>query len=408
MQPRRTLFLSCLAATAVSVCAAQPAGGAALASRESASGLAAQPVNPTVGAAWGAPRDAARIFVSGHSLTDNPLPAYLAAVADSLGTSAKWNRQYIVGSAIRTRTRGLAPGETGWPGYRHGYNREGEGLDVIAELREPRTLGGDRYDTLLITEQNVLLGTLVWNDTVRYLRHFHDRFIDGNPAGQTYFYESWLAIDDKADPRRWIAYERAASPVWQCIATRINMSLAAEGRSDRIVSLPAGAALAELIERATQGSGLPGVTANSTRETIDRVVSDDVHLTRLGVYYVSLISYASIYRRSPLGAWMPPEVTHTQAAAMQQLAWEFVSRYYAAYAPLDVEQCRALLTRSFIGTYWTYVRDSTWRKQLNPLHAYARWIRHFALWQLRFQRDDDENPFHYDPATDRGYWYPAP
>ena len=34
-------------------------------------------------------RDAARIFFSGHSLTDNPLPEDLAAIAKSLGGSAQ-------------------------------------------------------------------------------------------------------------------------------------------------------------------------------------------------------------------------------------------------------------------------------------------------------------------------------
>ena len=56
--------------------------------------------------------------MSGHSLTDNPLPAYLAAGAARLGPSAKGTRQYSVGSAVRTRTRGLAPGE---PGYTERY-----------------------------------------------------------------------------------------------------------------------------------------------------------------------------------------------------------------------------------------------------------------------------------------------
>ena len=87
------------------------------------------------------------------------------------------------------------------------------------------------------------LGSLIWNDTVRYLRHFHDRLIDGNPEATTYLYHSWISLDDKDDPARWIAYEREAYWAWQCVATRINQSLAAEGRTDRVLPLPAAASL---------------------------------------------------------------------------------------------------------------------------------------------------------------------
>ena len=53
----------------------------------------------------------------------------------------------------------------------------------------PAVVPGKPDDSLLITEQHGLLGTLLWNDTVRYLRHHHDRFIEGNAKGRTWFYE---------------------------------------------------------------------------------------------------------------------------------------------------------------------------------------------------------------------------
>ena len=72
-------------------------------------------------------------------------------------------------------------------------------------------------------------------------------------------------------------------------------------------------ALAELVERATQGHGVAGVTGSTVRNTVNRIVNDDVHLTRLGSYYMALVSYAAIYRRSPEGAWAPEDVTDEQA-----------------------------------------------------------------------------------------------
>jgi hypothetical protein len=351
-----------------------------------------------------------RVFISGHSLTDQPLPSDLAAIAASLGHPLQWNRQYMVGSSIRARVRGAKapPGETGWSGYHQGSNRDSENMDVLAELRQPRTVTGGPYDVLLITEEHGLLGTMVWNDTVRYLRHYHDRFIDANPAGRTLFYESWLGLDDKNDPRRWIAYERAASPIWQCLATRINLSLAAEGRSDRIESLPAGLALAGLIERATQAPGVPGISGASVRATVDRLVKDSVHLTRLGSYYAALVSYAAIYSRSPLGAWAPEGIDAQQARSLQSVAWQIYSAYRASGRALTLEACRQVLTQSFVNTYWSYVRDTSWRKELGALHAHARWWRHVLLWQWRLRRGNADNPLHYDPAADRAYWLPAP
>lgn len=355
-----------------------------------------------------APRSSARIFISGHSLTDRPLPDQLAAVADSLETPALWERQYIVGSSIRRRTRGETDAPSVWAGYREGYNRHGEGLDVVAELRRPSVHPDRPYDVLLITEQHGLLGTLIWNDTVRHLRHYHERFIEGNPRGQTYFYESWISLDDKDRPERWIAYERAASPVWQCIATRINVSLQAEGRSDRIVSLPAGRALAELLARALQPPGVPGLSGPTARDAVDRLIKDDVHLTPLGSYYLALVSYAAIYERSPVGAWAPEGTDPALARALQTLAWDFVSGYYRSYRPISLAQCRQYLQDGFIGLYWAYVRDAYWRRETHFLAAYFRWARHLLTWRHRLSRSDERNPFHHDPATDAGHWWAPP
>ena len=351
---------------------------------------------------------ALRLFISGHSLVDQPLPNHLAAIASSLGTPLDWNRQYIVGSSISARSRGVGSADGSWQGYQRGFNRTGEGLDVISELRNPKTVSGARYDALLITEQHGLLGSLTWHDTVRYLRHYHDRLIAGNPRATTYFYESWLGLNDKSDPRRWIAYERAASPIWQCIATRINASLDAEGRVDRIKSLPAGAALADLVDHATRPDGLPGISQGNTRSTVDSLVRDDVHLTELGTYYIALVSYSFIFGKSPSGAWHPNNVTEVQADSLQKMASGFASRYTTANRPLTLEDCSEQLRSNFIGTYWGYVRDASWMRETNLFSAYFRWLRHVGQWHWRMRKDSTDNPFLYRPESDKGYWFADP
>jgi hypothetical protein len=279
-----------------------------------------------------------RLFISGHSLVDQPLPSDLAEIAKSLGAPLQWSRQYMVGSSIRARSAGDDPAKP-WSGYRRGDNREGANLDILQELRQPITVSGGRYDGLLIAEQHGLLGSLLWNDTVRHLRHYHDRFVAANAQSRTWFYEAWLPVSDKDDPRAWIAYERAASPRWQCIAARINHSLQAEGRSDRIEPLPAARALAGLVEQATSSAGLPGVSKASVRQTVDSLFADDVHLTRVGAYYMALVSYAYLFDRSPLSAWKPQEVSAEAATSLQQAAWQWAQQERTDRRRMDVAEC---------------------------------------------------------------------
>lgn len=355
------------------------------------------------------PRTAANIFYSGHSLMDQPLPDFVQKIAESLSTQVQWNRQYVVGSSIRRRTRGGDdPALPEWHGYKQGYNREGEGLDVVAELRGPQTIAG-KYDVLVITEEHTMLETLIKSDTVRLLRQYHDQFVAANAAGQTFFYEPWFSVADKSEPRSWIEYERRAAPIWQCVATRINVSLQAEGRADRIISLPASTALAALIERATQGAGMPALTRSTVRETVDSLIRDDVHLQPLGAYYMSLVTYASIYRRSPQGAWHPTTVSPEQATALQDFAWTFVSRYYDAYRPLSLEECRArLASDDGLEPLWHYINTTYWRKDVGAVRGYLRYVRRLMTSRRLFSSDTAENPFYFDPAADNAYWLAPP
>ena len=58
--------------------------------------------------------------------------------------------------------------------------------------------------------------------------------------------------------------------------------------------VPAGPALADLLGEVV-GGRVPGVTR------VDQLFNDNVHLTNLGNYYVALLHYAVVFRRSPVG-----------------------------------------------------------------------------------------------------------
>jgi hypothetical protein len=305
-----------------------------------------------------------RLFISGHSLTDQPFPDHLAAIGQSLGTPLDWRRQYLEGSSILARSADL---------------------DTVA-----RDFEG--CDALVITEQHGVLGGLIWNDTVRCLRTYHDRFIAANPRGVTYFYEPWLGVSDLDDPRRWIAYERAAAPIWRGIVTRVNLSLEAEGRSDRIVPLPAASALAALVERATSPQGVIGLSGASTRETLRRLFADDVHLTGLGSYFMALVTYVAVLGRSPIGAEAPNGVPIDRSRALQQFASEFMAADHDRNAPWPMERVRRYLLQEFNGLYWAYVRDVYFRRDRGIVASALKASRHRVEWHLRFSRRDASNP----------------
>jgi hypothetical protein len=332
-----------------------------------------------------------RLFVSGHSLTDPPMPAYLATIARSLGTPLQWNMQSIPGSPIRTRTEGAGPEHA----YRHGTNREGRNLDVLAEWRTPRTVSGGPYDGLLVAEQHGVLTALSFQDTPDALAGIHRHFTDANPKGRVWFYESWLSVDTKDAPERWIAYERAASPVWQCVALRASRTLEAMGKPATIEPVPAGAALAALVERATKQE-VAGISAATTRETMNRLFADDVHLTPLGHYYMAAVVYATMWQRSPVGAEVPSPLDAAVARTLQHEAWTFVGEWRAQPRTPSFAACRDHLRQSFIGQHWSYVRDTSWSREDGTVSAWWRWLKLTLAWHLRVRRSGEQNPFRDD------------
>ncbi|WP_261344368.1 hypothetical protein [Myxococcus xanthus] len=294
------------------------------------------------------PVTSARVFFSGHSLLDNPMPDHFDGIATSLGKDFNWNQQNVIGSPLRVRTWGNG----GWAGYRQGKNRVGSNMNVVQELLSPQTLGpGERYDTLLITERHDLLGTIEWENTVGYLRHFHDRLIAGNPQAVTYFYHTWLDID-KANPARWIAYEKNARVAWECVSSKVNLTLQSDGRADRVVALPGSTALVDLVERVIANE-VPGITG-TTSQKLNVLFSDNVHLTSLGAYYMAAVHHASVFRESPEGATGPAGANAATVQTLQRIAWNFVSAYYAqpAAGERTMADCRTRIPRDVCPGFW--------------------------------------------------------
>jgi hypothetical protein len=309
-----------------------------------------------------------RFFVSGHSLVDQPLPDFLAGLLRESGAEVSWDRRYLAGSSIRQRGDAALP--------------------------------DDPYDLLLITEQHGLLGTLAWNDTVGGLRRWHDWLIAGNPRGRTLFYVPWLSRDDRDDPSSWIAYERAATPVWQCVVARVNADLAAAGRSDRIELLPANLALADLAGYLAGGGVLPGVPGTTARERLDAIFSDEVHLTRLGAWYIAAYTRLALDQggaAAPAKSQLPEGITAEAATSLGRHA----ARFLAGRVPgpvLSNAACRGFLRDSFESDYWAYTRRvmrQEGRGSLSRLWSTTKWRIQTGL----VLHDRKQGPFRDPPKA---------
>jgi hypothetical protein len=296
-----------------------------------------------------------RAFYSGHSLLDG-VPQSVASFAPSLaaqGKPADFDYELQTGTGSLIVTRGMGVDRAAGSGYRFGSNRNGQGLDVAAELREPRTLkAGDRYNVLVITERHDLPWTIAHELTVPALKHFTDTFQTANPAGEVLLYHGWLSRNDGpiAD---WIDYERDALPLWECVASAINRELPEGRRKLRV--LPGATALVALVESILAGKA-PGV-ALSEAELIALLFSDDVHLTPVGTYFIGLVHYAALFGASPEGAAAPDGVSPELARYMQQLAWQQVADYAkraAAGAARELAWCRDYADGEMCARYYQY------------------------------------------------------
>lgn len=303
-------------------------------------------------------------FISGHSLTAMPFPVFLSEMTSSTGRTMDWSMQQASGSSIKDR---LVMGHSF-----HGSSKP--------------------YDILIVTEMHALLDSLMWHETSASLIDLHNRFIAAAPTGQTYFFTPWLGMADRKDPRSWIDYERRAFPVWACIIEHLNERLANDGRTDRIHILPASLALAFLIERL---QSLPKPTHGAGPETdqgrwIASIFDDDVHLSALGNYYLSVISTTWIVGAKAEELPMPTSVNGPDADLVRTIAGEFATHF--DQAQLDGRQaCQARARFAFIGHYMRYTNANlSW----NDFPALTKQMVRLVRFAWHFRRS-----FHIEPRS---------
>ena len=336
--------------------------------------LAGVSAAPVVAAAPAAPL---RVFFSGHSLMDRPLPDQVEALARADGVALGWDRQYRIGSLMRERTRGTDPAAASWTGWAQGENREGQGLDVLAALSgQNREL--EPFDVLVTTERHDILWAMTNESSAAYLRALHDARVRGRPEGSTWFYEGWQSFGP-GQVGAWATYERSAAGAWQCVAAEVNRSLAEAGRADRVWSLPASRALVALVEAALSSPGLPGISAGDEGATLARLFKDEVHLTELGMHYMALVTWAFVSGRPAAMPWRPDGVTEEQSQSLRKVAVQaHESLRSQTLVQASAADCEVQL-QALCPVYWAYMEQRQLATGRSTLAA--RWDRTRDAWR---------------------------
>ena len=331
-----------------------------------------------------------RMYVSGHSLTNPRTIELLGRMAGAAGVDLVWNMQYLEGSSIRQRREGRLGTAERRP-YNNGADRSGQPADVLAEFAS-RNGDGRAIDTLLVTEQHAILGALVWQDTIGSLRDLHDSFVKSNPGGQSVFFAPWLSLDDRAAPSRWVAYERAAAPVWSCMVGVVNRSLERDGRRDRVRSISMGLAMAELVaSAATKGTAI--FEAIGPKSRLKGLLTDDVHLGPIGDYYVAAVLFQYLFPGLQPASITVPSVSPGLMRELDAFAGRFALEHADSEPAMSASKCRTYVKAQFVDTFVSYYTSVDFKKNQNAFSAaYSKWKMSRNLNKI-YRFDNESNPF---------------
>jgi hypothetical protein len=340
---------------------------------------------PAADAASFGPRDEASVYSVGHSLINSKEESFtgFTTVMEGVKTLSKHAGQK---NSYFDHTLFGAPLSLNWQGHPDSYPRDEPSM---LERRRELDEHPERYDTLVMTEALPLGWQMQGEHSAYYARKFLCALRTTNPSARVYLYEGWphLHASDPGGgypaPADWDfpAEVRKLRVLWDTIAEqasrgevtqpslfrRVSVAVFGDssdcGATGPVHIVPVASALALLHERlesppngeswthesgeavtmadlfanplATYPPKWPGGKAPSDKDR-ERVLSamprrkqnkdlDDIHPSQLGIYFASLVSYATLYGRDPTGGPSGPGVSPELAKLLQRVAWEAVS-----------------------------------------------------------------------------------
>lgn len=239
------------------------------------------------------------VFFIGHSLVSPAIPEMLEICAKASKIEGRVDFAVINGAPLRVS----------WTDSANAQGKDGR-VAVASGV----------YGAVVLTESVPIKEHMEYNDSKGYALRWYELAVSANPKARVYLYETWTAREAGADDGAWRKRIDRDRPDWESLVDSVN-SARKPGTPEMLI-VPAGQALAKLHDEIAAGH-VPDLKA------ISELFQDDIHLTDVGKYFVTMVQYATLYGRSPeglprrLGAY---ENAPTQALAtkMQQVAWEVV------------------------------------------------------------------------------------
>lgn len=256
------------------------------------------------------------VLFIGHSLVGPTMPRMLQDAVAARGAQVRIEAQIINGAPL------------GW-NWQHGAEAEG------VNARERLATG--EVEVLVMTEGLPLAPMVRYWDTVGHATAYAEVALAANPATQVYIYETWHSLrsgtgadlgDDPGQATPWRTRIDEDLAIWHAIADGVTQRLPQGAPQVRLI--PAGQAFGVLHDRIAAG-GVPGL------DDISDLFVDDIHLNDLGLYFLTMVQFATIYGRDPAG--LPDSLgtgagtgagpAPAQADVFQGIAWQVVQDFAA-------------------------------------------------------------------------------
>lgn len=324
------------------------------------------------------PVNSLRVIWVGHSLM-NARDDHRPGAKNLIETIAAFAEARGDGHAAFDHTLFGAPLSLLWRGRPHSYTRDE--LQMREQRRELFESDAE-YDAIVLTEGIPIDLTETREHSAYYLQRFYCAFLAAHPEGRVYLYESWPHLQ-ASDPDgnygpvhqwRWEDEIEFVRPVWDRIADQAATgSVVGPELEDRvkrffgpvdgqcrhdapIFTIPVASAMRALALRLREpNSWMQGprrltiedlmlnpyeawpndwpTDEELGEERVQEVLDglrlryadeelDDVHPSDLGVYFASLVTYATLYGKTPEG--LPGPGSLTGLAQLQRFAWEHV------------------------------------------------------------------------------------
>ncbi len=221
------------------------------------------------------------LFV-GHSLVNIVMPEMVESQLSHLGGSGSTEYQMTIG----------APLQWNW-----NNPDSGQGVNARTHLAQGET------DILVITEAVPLLNHTEWSGSNEYASNYYNLAVEHNPNTRVYLYETWhsnlsgTGVEVPYDANGHIPWrERLVQNLsdWEAIVDAVNEQR--DPDAPEMLLIPAGQALGEVYDQVLAGN-VPGIT--SEQQFFDTFFVDDIHMSDLGNFFISMVQTATIYGADP-------------------------------------------------------------------------------------------------------------